>query len=120
MEPLYGGAFKSVVPIAQILCVEIVITGATSVLSQSFMATGKPGTIAVLQVLGLLLTVPFMLVLIPRFGLSGAALALLLSSTCRLGLVLACYPMILKTRPPSLIITGHDITFLLKRLRRSA
>jgi antigen flippase len=120
MEPLYGGAFKSVVPIAQILCVEIVITGATSVLSQSFMATGKPGTIAVLQVIGLLLTVPFMLVLIPRFGLSGAALALLLSSTCRLGLVLACYPMILKTRPPSLIITGHDITFLLKRLRRSA
>jgi O-antigen/teichoic acid export membrane protein len=119
MVHLYGGAFKGVVSVAQILCVEVVVGGATSILSQSFMATGKPGTIAVLQVMGLLLTVPFMLILIPRLGLNGAALALLMTSTCRLGLVVVCYPLILKTHPPSLLITASDLSFLIKRLQRA-
>ncbi len=120
MVRLYGGAFKDVVPVARILCVEIVVTGATSILSQAFMATGKPGTIAVLQVIGLALTVPFMLLLIPYFGLSGAALALLLSSTCRLGAVLSCYPIVLKAPVPNLLITPGDLSFLRSRLRRKA
>lgn len=119
LVPLYGRGFKDVVPVAQILSVEVVVTGATSILSQSFMATGKPGTIAILQTIGLLLTIPFMLVLIPRFGLSGAAFALLISSSCRLMTVMACYPIILKSKPPSLLITADDFTFLIKRLRRS-
>lgn len=119
MVHLYGGAFKGVVSVAQILCVEVVVGGATSILSQSFMATGKPGTIAVLQVMGLLLTVPFMLILIPRLGLNGAALALLMTSTCRLGLVVVCYPLVLKTHPPSLLITAGDLSFLIKRLQRA-
>jgi O-antigen/teichoic acid export membrane protein len=118
MVRLYGGAFKGVVPVARILCVEIVISGATSILCQAFMATGRPGTIAVLQVIGLLLTVPFMLVLIPHLGLSGAALALLLSSCCRLALVLGCYPALLKARIPNLLITPDDFRFLVGRLRR--
>ncbi len=118
MVHLYGGAFRDVVPVARILCIEIVVTGATSILSQSFMATGKPGTIAVLQVIGLLLTVPFMLVLIPRYGLSGAALALLCSSTCRLLIVIACYPLILKSPVPNLMIGPSDFAYVMQRLKR--
>jgi antigen flippase len=120
LVPLYGGAFKGVIPIARILCVEIVITGAASVLSQSFMATGKPGTVALLQVIGLLVTIPLLLILIPRFGLSGAALALLVSSTCRLAAVMACHPILLKTKLPNLIVTRGDIVFLLSKVKHAS
>ena len=46
MVRLYGGAFSGVVPVARILSVEVIVTGATSILAQAFLATGRPGTIA--------------------------------------------------------------------------
>jgi O-antigen/teichoic acid export membrane protein len=78
--------------------------------------------ITTLQVTGLLLTVPLVLVLAPRLGILGAGLALLLSTTARLIFVLVSYPLSLKIRPPRIIPTGDDIRFLTnmisQRLRR--
>jgi O-antigen/teichoic acid export membrane protein len=114
---IYGAAFLRVAPVAQILCIEMVVTGATFILAQAFAATGRPGTNAILEVVGLGLTVPFMLLLIPHFGLLGAAGALLLSSSCRLGMTVASYPLILKWKVPGLLITSGDFRFLRERLR---
>lgn len=119
MPLVYGRAFNGVIPVTRILLVEIVLTGAASILAQAFMATGKPGVIAVLQTVGLLLAVPLMFAFIPRFGLSGAALALLVSTASRLALVLVCYPLVLKTPVPNMVVNRSDLAFLANRLRRT-
>ncbi|WP_250124082.1 oligosaccharide flippase family protein [Chroococcidiopsis sp. CCMEE 29] len=109
---LYGAEFLEAVPVFRILIVEEVIGGTAWVLSQAFMALGRPGTVAILQALGLGLSVPLMILFIPAYGLEGAGLALLCSTVLRLVLVLTGYPTILKVRPPGLIMTKEDWRFL--------
>ena len=55
------------------------------------MALSRPGVITALQAIGLLITVPLMLVLVPRFGIEGAALSLLLSTCARFAFVLGSF-----------------------------
>ena len=109
---LYGAEYLGAVSVFRILSVEVVISGTTWLLGQAFMALGRPGTITILQGIGLGLSIPLMLLLIPTYGLVGAGLALLCSTTVRLFFVLASYPLILKVHPPSLIITRDDLVFM--------
>jgi antigen flippase len=114
---LYGHEFLKAVMISQILVVESVLASATAVLVQAFTATNRPGLATILQLVGLSLAVPLMLVLIPRLGLTGAALSLLCSTTARLIIAVACYPLLLKVRAPNLIVTPADLRFLVGALR---
>ena len=67
--------------------------GATiAVLAQAFLSTGRPAVVALLQGVGLAAIVPLMLFAVPRYGLVGAALALLASTALRLIFVLGCFP----------------------------
>lgn len=109
---LYGPNYTEAVPVFRILAIEVVIGGLTWVLAQAFMALGRPGTVTLLQGIGLGLSVPLMLVLIPIYGLVGAGLALLCSTTARLIFVLVSYPLFLKVRPPGLLITQEDCRFV--------
>lgn len=110
---LYAGdKFLSAVPIFQLLSLEIVIKGATLVLAQTFMAVGRPGVVSLLQGLGLGLSFPLMSILIPKYQLFGAGLALLCSTSVRLLFIMACYPLILKIKPPSLLPTLGDLKYL--------
>jgi O-antigen/teichoic acid export membrane protein len=61
------------------------------VMSQSFMAMGRPGTVAALQGISLAVAIPFLLILVPRFGTVGAGVALLGTAMLRLVLLLGCY-----------------------------
>lgn len=112
MQLLYGSEYLAAVTVFRILTIEVVLSGTIWVLAQAFMALGRPGTLTLMQGLGLGLTVPFMLLLIPKYGLEGAGLALLGSTTIRLIFVLMCFPLILNVRPPSLIINREDWDFL--------
>jgi O-antigen/teichoic acid export membrane protein len=112
MQLLYGSEYLAAVTVFRILTVEVVLSGTIWVLAQAFMALGRPGTLTLMQGIGLGLTVPFMLLLIPMYGLEGAGLALLCSTTIRLIFVLVCFPLILNVRPPSLIIAREDWDFL--------
>jgi O-antigen/teichoic acid export membrane protein len=113
----YGGKFAAAGAVLRVLAVEALFSGATWILAQAFLALGKPATVTALQAAGLALSVPLMLVLIPRLGLLGAGIALLLSTVARFGLVLVCFPWLLKTRPPNLLLTRADIESLQQRLR---
>lgn len=104
----YGNGFAAGIVVAQLLTLEAVIGGLVSVLAQSFMALDRPGTVTILQGLGLAIVVPLMVLLLPHFGLIGAAGALVISTTCRLGLMLASYPLILKAPLPSLLPLAAD------------
>ena len=86
------------------------------------MAVGRPGVVSMLQGLGLGLSFPLMSFLIPRYGLIGAGVALLCSTSIRLIFILSCYPMMLKIRPPSLLPQLQDWIYLryaLSKRRRS-
>ena len=51
---LYSAQYRSARrPVLRVLVVEVVLAGATTVLSQAFMALGRPGVVTVLQLLGL-------------------------------------------------------------------
>jgi len=115
---LYGADYRGATSILRILVLEVVLTGATQVLSQAFMALGRPGVITTLQAIGLSLTIPLMLILIPRLGLTGAALALLISTCARLTFVLASFPLLLKLPVPDLLVRREDITKISQQLGR--
>ena len=109
---LYGQKYMGAVPVFRILVIESVISGTTWVLAQAFMALGRPGTVAILQGVGLGLSVPLMIVLIPSYGIEGAGFALLGSTAARFIFVLVCFPIILKVRPPNIILTTKDLSTL--------
>jgi len=108
----YGAGFARGIVIAQVLTFEAVLSGLISVLSQSFMALGRPGMVTVLQGIGLSAALPLMYFLLPRVGLIGAAYALLISTTLRLVLVLALYRSVLKVPFPRLIPVREDFARL--------
>ena len=70
-----------------------------------------------MQGIGLGLTVPLMLVMIPAYGLIGAGLALLCSTIIRFIFMLGSYPLILKVRPPRLLITRNDLRFMQRAIQ---
>jgi O-antigen/teichoic acid export membrane protein len=108
---LYGREYRSAGLVLRILVVEVILSGATQVLSQAFMALGRPGIITGLQVTGLALTIPLMFVLVPRFGIVGAGTALLCSTIARLLFVVASFPVFLKMRVPNLLPKVEDLHF---------
>jgi O-antigen/teichoic acid export membrane protein len=116
---LYGRDFASAILVSQILAVEAVLSAGASTHTQAFTATDRPGMATLFQLGGLATAVPLMLVLIPRLGLVGAALALLASTFLRLALAIGAYPLLLGAAIPKLIVTGSDLRYLARSLRRS-
>lgn len=113
---LYGAEFVAATNLLRLLTLEAILTSTALVLAQAFMALGKPGTVTVLQGVGLALSVPLMVVLIPRYGLLGAGVALAISAAIRLGLMMMCFPWLLKARSPRLLFGREDWTFLRQQL----
>ena len=116
LELLYGDRFVAAVPVFRILLLEVLLTGTSWVLAQTFMAVGRPGTLTVLQGIGLgvsvVLTVLFVHPSGLNMGMEGAGWALLASTATRLVFVLLCYPLVLKVPPPNCILTGEDIQYV--------
>jgi antigen flippase len=104
----YGHQFVGAIHIAQLLTLEALIGGLVSVLAQAFMALGRPGIVTMLQGLGLTVAVPCMLFFMPRLGLMGAAVSLLISTCTRLAFLFIAFPTILHVRIPNLIPTADD------------
>jgi enterobacterial common antigen flippase len=112
IQTLYGRGFDQVTSVLRLLLIEVVIACAVWLLTQAFMALDKPGVVTLFQGIGLGVSFPCMYLLIPKYGLNGAAAALLISTSVRLVFVLASFPFILKVSPPSFFIQKEDISFL--------
>jgi O-antigen/teichoic acid export membrane protein len=110
---LYGAEYVDAVGALRILVLEAVLSGVVFVLAQAFMALNRPGIVTVLQAFGLSLSLPMMLWLIPRYGIYGAAISLLVSTTARLLFVCAGFRIFLKISPPNLLPSRSDIRLLL-------
>jgi O-antigen/teichoic acid export membrane protein len=109
---VYGHKYDGAAAILRILLGEAVLDGATGILSLAFLAAGIPGTVTLLQGTGLLTAFPLMYFMIPRWGLVGAAYALLISTAIRFTFILANYPLRFKMRPPGLILRSSDLELL--------
>lgn len=112
LELLYGEAFAAAADPFRILLIDAVLVGFSTILMQAFMSSGRPGVVTALLVLGLGVNVLGMLLLVPAFGLSGAAFAVLISTVVRLAVLLLCFPLVLQVSPPSLLPRGKDVEWL--------
>ena len=113
---LYGRAFTGSVRVAQVLLLDTVLLDTGGILAQAFLSTGRPGIVTVMQATALGAAVPLLIVLVPRFGVLGAAVALLASTILRLLFLLACYPLVLRRPPPQLLLSPSDVRFVLSRI----
>lgn len=111
----YGRGFSGSVPIGQLLMLESVVGGLAYVLSQAFMASGIPGQVTAFQGVGFAVALPCMLVLVPRLGIMGAAVSLLIATSTRLAFVLASFPLILHVPIPRLLPMAEDF-FVFRRV----
>lgn len=117
LETLYGPEFRGATQLMRLLILVTVFEGTADVLAQAFMATDRPGLVTVRQGLGLLLNVPLLLVLVPRWGLMGAGISLAITSFIRLLFIVASFPRVLKVPAPRLWLDAADVDYLKVRLR---
>jgi enterobacterial common antigen flippase len=116
---VYGREFLDAIPVFRLLLLVMVLSSISYVLHQTFMAVGRPGLVTIPQILGLGLSVLLLLVLVPRYGLEGVGLALLISATIRLVIVLASFPLILKVRMPRLLLTSADLAAIVAAVQKN-
>jgi O-antigen/teichoic acid export membrane protein len=113
LRVLYGAEYVAATAALRILVLEAILAGVTFVLAQAFMALNRPGVVTVLQGIGLSLSVPMMLWLIPRYGIYGAAVSLLISTSARLLFVCAGFRIFLKADPPRILPAWSDVQTLI-------
>jgi O-antigen/teichoic acid export membrane protein len=117
---LYGKEYMHSVGTFRVLLLEMTLSGSGFLLAQAFMALGRPGLVTILQALGLALSVPTMLWLIPKWGVLGAATALMVSTLARVMFIYVSFRLFLKTQPPDLIPKFEDIRVLVDQVRLRA
>ena len=109
---LYGPAFAEAVVPFRILAADAVLAAVNVLSIQVFMAAGRPGVVAILQAIGLAAYIPLAFVLVPLYGLDGAAVAWLGSSMLRLVSIFCCFPLVLRVSPPWPILRRSDLVEL--------
>lgn len=114
---LYGREYRNATAILNILILEMVVTGSTLVLTRAFMALGRPGYVTFLQSSGLVLSIPLLLILVPRWGVLGASYALLTAAVIRLAFALGSFPLVLKQPAPGFLPKMSEFGTLAGRFR---
>jgi O-antigen/teichoic acid export membrane protein len=90
---LFGARFAESVPLAQILTLGTPFLAGNAVLTSAFVGDGRPGETAVAETLAAAFTVPALILLLPTYGATAAAMT-------------------------SVVAYGVSFTFLLYRARR--
>ena len=115
---VYGSAYmRDGTIVFRIILLEAVFGGATQIVAQAFMAAGRPGVVTVVQTAGVGIGLALMPFLILKFGVAGAAAALLISALVRFTLTLFCFRAILDVPPLSLIPKRSDLSFVVEQIR---
>lgn len=95
----FGPGFDAGAHAFAVLTVEAVIGGVAIILSQAFLAVGRPARMSFYQIVGLATIAPLLLWLGPRYGIVGASLAMLGSTTLRVILMIAGIVTLRRTLP---------------------
>jgi O-antigen/teichoic acid export membrane protein len=117
---VYGADFSAAGLIAQLLLVEMTLTGTSAILSQAFIALGRPGIVTLLQAAGFGLSTSLLLWLAPRFGAAGAAACMLAAALTKLICIIACYKAVLGLPLSELRFRRDDFAWLRGAFRHRA
>ena len=112
---LYGHRFAAAVLPFQVLLGEAVVSSAARILAQAFSGTGHPAAVTAVEVAGVAASLAAMLVLVPSYGIVGAAYGALIGGFVRLLAVLTSFRRVLGTGLPRLVIGRADFTSMAGR-----
>ncbi len=107
---VYGTDFSAGSLAFRVLVIEAVLSSVAQVLSQAFMALNRPGLITWQYGIGVLVAVPLLFALAPRWGAEGAAAALLAASLVRLACTYGCFTHVLGIAAPRVL--GSSVAVL--------
>jgi O-antigen/teichoic acid export membrane protein len=117
LRSVYGASYaEGGVGVFRLLLGEVVLSGATQVLAQAYLALERPGTVTSIQGLGVGIGLLLMPGMIKEFGGAGAPLALLISSVIRFSITLLSFRYLLKTPVPRIWPKRNDLHFVTARL----
>jgi O-antigen/teichoic acid export membrane protein len=116
---LYGSSFATVGGVLAILTAEAALSGCVTIIAQAFMAFNRPGLITTQQILGLSFSVPCLLLLIPRYGVAGAAAAVLISTGARFVFAMFSFTRRFGGRIPSLLMDQESVSWFRTQISRS-
>ena len=112
---MYGLQFAPATAPFQVLLAETIVSNAARILYHLYNGSGHPGVVSAVEGIGLSVSIPSMLIMVPTYGPTGAAFAVLLGSSVRLATVLVALPVILRVRIPRLVLGRSDIVWLASR-----
>jgi O-antigen/teichoic acid export membrane protein len=114
----YGAEFIAANTIFRVLILEASLAVLSQATSQLFMARDRPGTVSTIQAVMLGVSLLLLLLLVPRYGGLGAAVALAITGALRWITLLVAMSRVFATPLPRLYPNQEDWRFLAARLRR--
>ncbi len=106
---LYGVRFASAIAPFRVLLLETLVASSARTLYLAYTGSGRPEWVTGFEALGVAVSVASMLLLVPHFGLTGAAFAVLLASSVRLACGIAGLRLVLKAEMPRLLLSWSDV-----------
>jgi len=113
----YGAEFSSAIGIFRLLIIEASLGVLAQVTVQLYLSRERPGLVSAIQAATLAVSLVLLLVLVPRYGGLGAAIALLCAGAVRWLALLAGMRLALKLPLPRPYLNGEDWRYLRSRLR---
>ena len=112
---LYGARFTAAIVPFLILLTEAIVSSAARTLAQAFSGTGRPSAVTGVEIAGVATSLLAMMLLVPVYGLIGAACGSLLGGCMRLVSVLASFRKILGISLPRLVVCRADMAWITGR-----
>ncbi|TJY43451.1 hypothetical protein E5161_06090 [Cohnella pontilimi] len=115
---LFGTPFLEATTAFYLLSAECILGGGSWILASSFNAMGRPGLVLARQMIAIAVTIGFLFLFTPIFGLNGIALALLIGAVIRMIVTMAAMRIVFHVPMSGLLFERNDFRFLAERLQR--
>jgi O-antigen/teichoic acid export membrane protein len=116
----YGAAFAPAVLPFRLLLLAMVLENGARILHQIYAGSGRPELVTLLECAAVAVLVLAMLALLPAFGTTGAAAAVLCGAAFRLAAAIGGLPLLLRIRLPRLLFGRADLRLIQAALSRPA
>ncbi|WP_245237035.1 lipopolysaccharide biosynthesis protein [Paenibacillus ihuae] len=109
---LFGSQFLEESSSFYLLSMECIVSGGTLILSSSFIAIARAGSVIFRQLVGIIVTISLFFLLAPLLGLFGVALALLTGGLVRLIITLFQLPRVFNVPLKSILYDRNDFKYM--------
>ncbi|MCM3161734.1 lipopolysaccharide biosynthesis protein [Metabacillus litoralis] len=109
---LYGEEYLEATNLLRILLIAVLVSSSNWIMCQCFLSLDKPETVAILQAVGIVITIPLFIMFVKYYGVTGSGLAILSSNLIRLLLTICCFKFVLKVNYPNIFFSKNDIRYI--------